>query len=99
MQANVKLKTAVPHDADFYIVVQGSMLAHVTAAERQEVEDGLTLSFMVPGMSFSSTHILCSLSCVTVVPRLICVETINHNMYPSHGYDPAHPDRDRLFFL
>uniref|UniRef100_A0A3P8W4C4 Rho guanine nucleotide exchange factor 28 n=1 Tax=Cynoglossus semilaevis TaxID=244447 RepID=A0A3P8W4C4_CYNSE len=49
VQANVKLKTTVPHDADFYIVVQGSMLAHVTAAERQEVEDGLTLSFMVPG--------------------------------------------------
>ncbi|KAG7241218.1 hypothetical protein INR49_025961 [Caranx melampygus] len=47
VEANVRLQASVPEDAEFYIVVQGSRLVHVTTAKRRD--DGLTLCFTVPG--------------------------------------------------
>ncbi|KAM9735884.1 rho guanine nucleotide exchange factor 28 isoform 2-T2 [Menidia menidia] len=47
VEADVKLQAEIPEDAEFYVVVQGSGLIHVTAAQRGG--DGLTLSFTVPG--------------------------------------------------
>ncbi|CAG5867622.1 unnamed protein product [Menidia menidia] len=47
VEARVKLQAEIPEDAEFYVVVQGSGLIHVTAAQRGG--DGLTLSFTVPG--------------------------------------------------
>ncbi|KAA8584368.1 hypothetical protein FQN60_008153 [Etheostoma spectabile] len=49
VQANVRLQANAPEDAEFYVVLQGSSLTHVTAAKRGD--DGLTLSFTVPGHS------------------------------------------------
>uniref|UniRef100_A0A3Q4GY40 Rho guanine nucleotide exchange factor (GEF) 28a n=1 Tax=Neolamprologus brichardi TaxID=32507 RepID=A0A3Q4GY40_NEOBR len=43
----VRLQTRVSEHADFYIVVQGSRLAHVITAKR--ANDGLSLCFTVPG--------------------------------------------------
>ncbi|XP_051267668.1 rho guanine nucleotide exchange factor 28 isoform X1 [Dicentrarchus labrax] len=40
-------ETNAPEDAEFYVVVQGSTLTHVTGAKRGD--DGLTLCFTVPG--------------------------------------------------
>lgn len=51
MEANVRLQASVPEDAEFYVVVQGSRLVHVTTAKRGD--DGLSLSFTVPGRSFT----------------------------------------------
>ncbi len=51
MEAHVRLQASAPEDAEFYVAVQGSKLTHVTAAKRGD--DGLTLYFTVPGMSFS----------------------------------------------
>lgn len=50
MEAIVRLQASAPEDAEFYVVVQGSRLTHVTAAKRRD--DGLTLCFTVPGKSF-----------------------------------------------
>ncbi|XP_069556899.1 rho guanine nucleotide exchange factor 28 [Brachyistius frenatus] len=47
VEAHVSLQARAPEDAEFYVIVQGSRLAHVTAAKRGE--DGLTLGFTVPG--------------------------------------------------
>lgn len=44
----MRLQANAPEDAEFYVVVQGSRLTHVTAAKRGD--DGLTLCFTVPGM-------------------------------------------------
>lgn len=41
----------LPDEAEFYVVVQGSRLTHVTAAKKGG--DGQTLSFVVPGKSHS----------------------------------------------
>ncbi|XP_038589452.1 LOW QUALITY PROTEIN: rho guanine nucleotide exchange factor 28 [Micropterus salmoides] len=47
VEAHVRLQASVPEDAEFYVVVQGSGLTHVTAAKTGD--DGLTLIFTVPG--------------------------------------------------
>nr|XP_046230151.1 rho guanine nucleotide exchange factor 28 isoform X2 [Scatophagus argus] len=47
VEAHVRLQANVPEDAEFYVLVQGSGLTHVTAAKRGD--DGLSLSFTVPG--------------------------------------------------
>ncbi|XP_062268683.1 rho guanine nucleotide exchange factor 28 [Platichthys flesus] len=47
VEANVKLPASAPEDAEFYAVVQGSRLTHVTAAKRGD--DGMSLCFTVPG--------------------------------------------------
>ncbi|XP_029940888.1 rho guanine nucleotide exchange factor 28 isoform X2 [Salarias fasciatus] len=47
VEAHVKLQAGAPPDAEFFVVVQGSRLKHVTAAKL--AADGLTLSFTVPG--------------------------------------------------
>ncbi|XP_035766272.1 rho guanine nucleotide exchange factor 28 [Neolamprologus brichardi] len=47
VEAHVRLQTRVSEHADFYIVVQGSRLAHVITAKR--ANDGLSLCFTVPG--------------------------------------------------
>ncbi|CAB1455847.1 unnamed protein product [Pleuronectes platessa] len=47
VEANVKLPAGAPEDAEFYAVVQGSRLTHVTAAKRGD--DGRSLCFTVPG--------------------------------------------------
>ncbi|KAF1377765.1 hypothetical protein PFLUV_G00204140 [Perca fluviatilis] len=49
VEANVRLQANAPEDAEFYVVLQGSSLTHVTAAKRGD--DGLTLCFTVPGHS------------------------------------------------
>ena len=59
VEASVRLKAGAPEDAEFYVVVRGSRLTHVTTAKRREDDDdddddgdGLTLCFTVPGRSF-----------------------------------------------
>ncbi|KAM9338704.1 rho guanine nucleotide exchange factor 28 [Symphorus nematophorus] len=47
VEAHVRLRADAPEDAEFYVVVQGSALTHVTAAKR--ADDGQTLRFTVPG--------------------------------------------------
>ncbi|XP_078018226.1 rho guanine nucleotide exchange factor 28 isoform X2 [Epinephelus lanceolatus] len=47
VEAHIQLQDSTPEDAEFYVVVQGSRLTHVTAAKRGD--DGLTLRFTVPG--------------------------------------------------
>ncbi|XP_023121248.2 rho guanine nucleotide exchange factor 28 isoform X2 [Amphiprion ocellaris] len=47
VEARARLQTRAPENAEFYVVVQGSRLTHVTTAKR--VDDGLTLCFTVPG--------------------------------------------------
>ncbi|XP_070706318.1 rho guanine nucleotide exchange factor 28 [Pempheris klunzingeri] len=47
VEAQVRLEANAPEDAEFYIVVQGSGLTHVTAAKKGD--DGLTFCFTVPG--------------------------------------------------
>ncbi|KAM6901040.1 rho guanine nucleotide exchange factor 28 isoform 3-T3 [Lycodopsis pacificus] len=47
VEARVRLQASAPEDAEFYVVLQGSDLTHVTAARRGD--DGLTLCFTVPG--------------------------------------------------
>lgn len=44
----MRLEASVPEDAEFYVVIRGSALTHVTTAERGL--DGLTLRFTAPGM-------------------------------------------------
>lgn len=51
MEAHVRLQASAPEDAEYYVVVQGTRLTHVTAAKIGN--DGLNLSFTVPGRSFS----------------------------------------------
>lgn len=48
VEACVKLQADAPEDTDFYVVVQGSALTHVTPARRGA--DALSLSFIVPGI-------------------------------------------------
>lgn len=56
MEAHVGVHADAPEDAEFYVVVQGSRLIHITTAKRED--DGLTLCFRVPGMLTSNlTHI------------------------------------------
>lgn len=52
MEASVKLRAAAPEDAEFYVVVQGYALTHVTRARRGA--DALSLGFIVPGILYSS---------------------------------------------
>lgn len=59
MEAHVRLQTRVSDHADFYIVVQGSRLAHVITAKR--ANDGLSLCFTIPGMSTTLALTLSSL--------------------------------------
>ncbi|CAN9504394.1 unnamed protein product [Ophioblennius macclurei] len=47
VEAHVKSPAGAPPDAEFYVVVQGSRLKHVTAAKL--AGDGLNLNFTVPG--------------------------------------------------
>ncbi|XP_063745546.1 rho guanine nucleotide exchange factor 28 isoform X1 [Eleginops maclovinus] len=47
VEAHVRLQAKAPEDAEFYIVVQGSDLTHVTAAKRGH--DGQSLCYTVPG--------------------------------------------------
>lgn len=51
VEASVTLQAAPPEDAEFYVVVQGSALTHVTRAKRGA--DTLSLSFIVPGSLLS----------------------------------------------
>lgn len=53
MEANVRLQAKAPEDAEFYVVVQGSTLSHVTSAKTGD--DGMTLCFTAPGMSTSNS--------------------------------------------
>ncbi|KAI3362135.1 hypothetical protein L3Q82_012465, partial [Scortum barcoo] len=66
VEANVRLCSNAPKDADFYVVIQGSELTHVTAAKRGD--DGLTLYFTVPG------HAL--LEVASVMPYLFAEDQI-----------------------
>ncbi|KAK9532337.1 hypothetical protein VZT92_009725 [Zoarces viviparus] len=47
VEAHVRLQANAPEDAEFYVVLRGSDLTHVTAAKRGA--EGLTLCFTVPG--------------------------------------------------
>ncbi|XP_026153056.1 rho guanine nucleotide exchange factor 28 isoform X3 [Mastacembelus armatus] len=47
VENHVRLQASAPEDAEFYVVVEGSGLIHVTPAKRGD--DGLTLCFTVPG--------------------------------------------------
>ncbi|XP_029371284.1 rho guanine nucleotide exchange factor 28 isoform X2 [Echeneis naucrates] len=47
VEAKLKLQGSAPEDAEFYVVVRGSRLTHVTTAKRGD--DGFTLCFTVPG--------------------------------------------------
>ncbi|KAM7368740.1 hypothetical protein PAMP_013050 [Pampus punctatissimus] len=47
VEARLMFQAIAPQDAEFYVVLQGSRLAHVTAAKRED--DGLTLCFTAPG--------------------------------------------------
>ncbi|XP_034094728.1 rho guanine nucleotide exchange factor 28 isoform X2 [Gymnodraco acuticeps] len=47
VKAHVRLQANAPENAEFYIVVQGSDLTHVTAAKRGD--DGQSLCYTVPG--------------------------------------------------
>ncbi|XP_071321529.1 rho guanine nucleotide exchange factor 28 isoform X2 [Trachinotus anak] len=47
VEASLKLQASAPEAAEFYVVVQGSRLTHVTTAKRRD--DGLALGFTVPG--------------------------------------------------
>lgn len=53
VEASVRLETSLPEDAEFYVVVRGSKLTHVTTAKRGA--DGLSLRFTVPGMLTSES--------------------------------------------
>lgn len=53
VEASVSLETVAPEDAEFYVVVRGSTLTHVTTAKRDT--DGLSLRFTVPGMLTSNS--------------------------------------------
>lgn len=53
MEANVRLQAKAPEDAEFYVVVRGSTLSHVTAAKTGD--DGMMLCFTAPGMSTSNS--------------------------------------------
>lgn len=48
VEASVRLEASVPEDAEFYVVIRGSALTHVTTAKRGL--DGLTLRVTAPGM-------------------------------------------------
>lgn len=64
VESSVSLETVAPEDAEFYIVVQGSTLTHVTTATRDT--DGLSLRFTVPGIltSHSFNILFSSFLCV-----------------------------------
>lgn len=47
VEASVRLEASAPEDAEFYVVIRGSTLTHVTTAKRGL--DGLTLRFTAPG--------------------------------------------------
>ncbi|KAM7392557.1 hypothetical protein PAMA_007597 [Pampus argenteus] len=47
VEARLVLQAVAPQDAEFYVVLQGSRLGHVTAGKRGD--DGLTLCFTAPG--------------------------------------------------
>lgn len=47
VEASVRLEASAPEDAEFYVVIRGSTLTHVTTAKRGV--DGLTLRFTAPG--------------------------------------------------
>ncbi|KAM8743942.1 rho guanine nucleotide exchange factor 28 isoform 3-T3 [Acanthopagrus schlegelii] len=47
VEAHVRLQAKAPEDAEFYVIVQGSTLSHVTAAKTGD--DGMTLCFTAPG--------------------------------------------------
>ncbi|XP_026210237.1 rho guanine nucleotide exchange factor 28 isoform X2 [Anabas testudineus] len=47
VEALVRLQATAPEDAEFYVLVQGTRLTHVTAAKIGD--DGLNLCFTVPG--------------------------------------------------
>ena len=68
MEARVRLQANAPEDAEFYVVVQGSGLTHVTAAKRGD--DGLSLCFTVPGMSTFINNRIC-LFCLPLSHRLL----------------------------
>ncbi|XP_011602975.2 rho guanine nucleotide exchange factor 28 [Takifugu rubripes] len=51
VEASVSLETVAPEAAEFYVVVRGSTLTHVTTAKRDT--DGLSLRFTVPGHALS----------------------------------------------
>lgn len=53
VEASISLETAAPVDAEFYVVVQGSTLTHVTTARRDT--DALSLRFTVPGILTSNS--------------------------------------------
>ncbi|KAG7498232.1 rho guanine nucleotide exchange factor 28 isoform X4 [Solea senegalensis] len=61
VEASVKLQASGPEDAEFYIVVQGSRLTHVTTAKRGD--DGLTLRFTVPGHDLVEVASVASYCC------------------------------------
>lgn len=47
MEASAMLEASAPEDAEFYVVIRGSTLTHITTAKRGV--DGLTLRFTAPG--------------------------------------------------
>eukprot|EP00066_Takifugu_rubripes_P013711 XP_011602977.1 PREDICTED: rho guanine nucleotide exchange factor 28-like isoform X2 [Takifugu rubripes] len=51
VEASVSLETVAPEAAEFYVVVRGSTLTHITTAKRDT--DGLSLRFTVPGHALS----------------------------------------------
>lgn len=77
MEACVRLQASAPEDAEFYVVVQGSTLTHVTAAKRGD--DGLSLCFIVPGM-FTSWFFFFRLSPSRCFPSWLPPSPTGHSL-------------------
>lgn len=76
VEAHVRLQANAPEDAEFYVVVQGSRLTHITTAKRGD--DGLTLCFTVPGMSTSNNTLISLCHC----PVPILIYSVSHRPCP-----------------
>ncbi|XP_056875134.1 rho guanine nucleotide exchange factor 28 isoform X1 [Takifugu flavidus] len=61
VEASVSLETVAPEAAEFYVVVRGSTLTHVTTAKRDT--DSLSLRFTVPGHALSEVAAVTSYYC------------------------------------
>lgn len=79
VEASVRLEASAPEDAEFYVVIRGSTLTHVTTAKRGP--DGLTLRFTAPGtltpdslriLSFPLVLPLFSISIFSALPCRPC---------------------------
>lgn len=78
VEASVRLEASAPEDAEFYVVIRGSTLTHVTTAKRGL--DGLTLRFTAPGTLTPASIRILSFRLISTVFHLdfLC---------PSTGHD------------